>query len=219
MAQIARLLGLVSLSAVVAGLAVRQTSNSTSLLYKFTGDGAWAENIAVRPNGHILVTRMDNGQLWSIDPATKNATLVGPFPTHAIPGITEVRPDVFAVVAGDQDTKANTNVDGSYGVWTVDMNTTPVVFSKAKSLPSMVNVNGIATYDNNSVLVGDIAKGTVACVTLSGGNCGGGIADAESMGPPATGPPYGIDGMKFRNHTLWFSNIGKKTFNKVPTKC
>ncbi len=221
MARIGKLALLAGLLLSAPSAAAPVANDSARLVYKF-GAGSWTENLVVRPSGQILVTRMDNGQLWSVDPASANATLVHSFPAHALTGIVEVRPDVFAVVSGEQDVSNSTNVDGSYAVWTIDLGASPPVASRVAALPALANVNGIAALDNSSVLVGDIAKGTVTLVPLSGsksagaaGDGGAVIADAESMGPPSTGPPYGIDGMKFRDGALWFTNIGKKTFNKV----
>ncbi len=86
----------------------------------------------------------------------------------------------------------------------------------AQGMPSAGNLNGITTVNNESVIVGDIAKGATICVALFGGKCPlTPVSDFVAMGPEADGPPYGIDGLKYKNGTLWFTNITKKTFNKV----
>ncbi|KAK1763734.1 hypothetical protein QBC33DRAFT_622700 [Phialemonium atrogriseum] len=63
-----------------------------------------------------------------VDPATKEASRVLSISgAPGLMGIAEISPDVFAVVAGDLDTKTFAPRSGSYAVYEVDLTrTTPV---------------------------------------------------------------------------------------------
>ncbi len=118
MARIIAILGLSSLIVATNAMLLPRQNNATSIVYKFDGTDAWAENIAVRPNGQILITRMDNGELWNINPVTKEGILVRKFPASTLTGITEVRPDIYAVISGQLTLRTRAwMVPMKYGPW------------------------------------------------------------------------------------------------------
>ncbi|CDM30110.1 hypothetical protein DTO013E5_8132 [Penicillium roqueforti] len=76
-------------------------------------NGTWVENIAVRPDGNLLVAVLSTAELWEIDPSIpsgpSSANLVHHFDgAEDADGITELSPDIYAVIA-------------SNSVWTVDL--------------------------------------------------------------------------------------------------
>src|SRR5436190_22690083 len=99
-------------------------AESVTPLYQFPL-GSWVENISIRPNGNILLTRLDVPELWEINPLSRstsyNARLVYTFPNATgLTGIAEVAPDVFAVTAGDTTNPAGHA--GAFSIWKVRMN-------------------------------------------------------------------------------------------------
>src|ERR1700753_1191028 len=83
---------------------------------------SWFENAAVRPDGTILLTRVDVPEVWLIDPVAKSgqSLLKFPSPITSITGVTELTPDLFAIGAGQYDLQKGT-VHGSWEVWTADL--------------------------------------------------------------------------------------------------
>ncbi|OCL04744.1 NHL repeat-containing protein, partial [Glonium stellatum] len=197
----------------LAAVIERQSTSTT--VYKFSGGGTQAENLAVRPNGQLLVTFMDTNQLWSLDPASKSANKIVTFSgTSSTAGITEVTPDVYAVIAGNYSFQGG-NKAGSWGIWKVDMTGSSPKASVVKIIPESGMFNGLTTLDNDTVLIGDGAKGAVYRLSMSTGAYSIVIQDA-SMTPPASAPvPIGIDGVRYRNGYVYFTNIFKNTFSKV----
>lgn len=200
--------------ASLASAAVIERQSTVSTVFKFTSPGVSAENIAVRPSGQLLVTFMDATQLYSIDPTTKVGTKLLTFSkATASAGITEVLPDVYAVVTGNYS--AGSNKAGTWGVWKVDLTGTTPTASVVKIFSDSTMFNGITTLNNDTVLIGE-GKGSVIRLSISTGDSSTAIQDA-SMAPPASAPiPLGIDGVRYYNGTVYFTNIFKNTFSKVP---
>ncbi|KAF7121777.1 hypothetical protein CNMCM5793_009330 [Aspergillus hiratsukae] len=98
-------------------------------IFQFPENGSFVDNIVVRPDGTILLTRIDVPEVWSVDPATGSGSLAYSFAEHeessditAAFGITEIERDVFAVVAGNFELETFTAKQGSFGVWRLDFN-------------------------------------------------------------------------------------------------
>jgi hypothetical protein len=199
---------------LLASAAVIPRQASTSTVYKFSTSGAWIENLASRSNGQLLLTRFDAPELWSLDLSTKTTAKVATFTgSTCTAGITEVSPDVFAVVTGNYS-QAGGNKPGTWGVWKVNFTGTTPQASVVKMIPESVMFNGLTTLDNDTVLIGE-GKGSVYRLSISNGNYSTAIQDA-AMAPPSSAPvPIGIDGLKYYSGYVYFTNIFKNTFNKV----
>lgn len=80
-------------------------------------NGTWAENIAVRSNGQLLVTILSSPELYEVDPfGLETPQLLQRFPNATgLLGIVELKEDVFAVVAGNYSTATLTSTNGLYG--------------------------------------------------------------------------------------------------------
>lgn len=74
----------------------------------------WVENIAVRSNGHLLVTILSSPDLYQIDPTGKPPQLVHTFPQYTgLLGIAEIESDVFAVVTSNVTLATLTSIQGT----------------------------------------------------------------------------------------------------------
>ncbi|KAJ6132911.1 hypothetical protein N7471_008126 [Penicillium samsonianum] len=75
--------------------------NHLHQVYQFP-NGSWVENIAVRPNGNLLVTLANTLELWEVTPSAQSkghASLVHHFDDAKMAtGSAELSPDVFAVI-------------------------------------------------------------------------------------------------------------------------
>ena len=159
------------------------------------------ENVAVRPNGQILATNMNSATLYAIDAVAKtSATALTVSGASGLSGIAEYAPDVFAVIGGK-------------GIYKVDFTSTPPKSSLIKTITEANNLNGLSTFDNSSVLVADAGKGAVYKFNVATGEYGVVLQDATMA--PSGGIPFGIDGIKYRDGVVWYTNIFKNSFHKV----
>ena len=95
----------------------------TRLVYQFP-NGSRAENIAVRPNGDLLITRVDVPEIYLINPssASPTATLLHRFNDKlSTSGIAETAPDTFAVITGNSSLQDGvfTPVPGSFSIYSI----------------------------------------------------------------------------------------------------
>lgn len=212
MVQLAFLVRQAPLAALaLGGLVAAQTAPlpAVTTVYQFPS-GSFAENLAVRSNGRILVTLMTTAELWDVDPATKNATRLFKFPLSSASGITEYAPDKFAVLVG------GSGPAGGYGVWKVDMTADPPSIASFMNGTGWGIVNGMTTLSSDTVLVADAGKGAIYSVNMTSGASATVINDAEALGaPPGAAFAFGVDGIRLFNGSLFFTNIQKETVGKV----
>ncbi|KZW03611.1 hypothetical protein EXIGLDRAFT_721801 [Exidia glandulosa HHB12029] len=187
--------------------------------------GSWLENLAVRDDGHILVTRIDEPTLWSIDPSTGHVSLVTRFPdaTSAF-GITHLGKYVFAVAVGNYSLASSKSTSGTYSVYTVDFRSAsgeidaPVLVLKAASVPSASIINGLTTFDaeTRTVLAADTNLGLVYKIDTTTGKSSTVLTGEAFEAPPAI--PMGVNGLQYdaTSSTLYFSNTGTGTLCRVP---
>lgn len=143
-----------------AGVIGKRQSTAATQIFKFSSPKS-AEGIAVRSNGQILVSFFDKGELWTVDPVTKQgakAVTLGDATCSA--GIVEIAPDVFAVVAG-QYGMAGGNKPGSWAIWKVDFTSGNPTASVLKQAPESGMWNGLTNFDSDNVLIGDATKGAI----------------------------------------------------------
>ncbi|KAK3313352.1 hypothetical protein B0H66DRAFT_349683 [Apodospora peruviana] len=159
------------------------------------------ENVAVRPNGQILATNMNSANLYAVDPVAKTSkTAISVSGASGLSGIAEYAPDVFAVIGGK-------------GIYKVDFTGSAPKSSLIKTITEANNLNGLATFDNSTLLVADAGKGSVYKFDVNTGAYSVAITDPTMA--PSGGIPFGIDGIKYRDGVVWYTNIFKNSFHKV----
>jgi len=160
------------------------------------------ENVAVRPNGIILATNMNSNNLYAVDPAAKtSSTAIQVTGATGLSGIGEFAPDQFAVIGGK-------------GIYKVDFTGASPKSSLIKSITEANNLNGLAVLDNSTVLVADAGKGSIYRFDVNTGAYSETIKDPTMA--PSGGIPFGIDGIKVKDNVLWYTNIFKNSFHKMP---
>ncbi|MCJ1431035.1 hypothetical protein MMC27_000385 [Xylographa pallens] len=196
--------------------------------------GTWAENLAVRTNGQILVTVLNTPQLVQIDPLS----LQEPFLIHQFPnpdkadgvgGIAELAPDVFYVVTGNFTISDLEGTPGTYSIWEVDMNTfsggengtviTPATVRKITDIPGAMTANGLIALNQyeSILLVADSKLGAIWSVNVRTKACE--ILIQDSLMNASSDPSsLGVNGIKVFNGFLYFTNTQAGTFNRVPIK-
>ncbi|MBE7181550.1 MAG: hypothetical protein INR71_10145, partial [Terriglobus roseus] len=153
------LLALAAAASVALAFPGGAGSTTATTIFQFPDNGSWIENLAVRPNGHILVTRIDVPELWSVDPSAGTASLVhdfaGPGVTSLL-GIAAVRRDVYAVVGANQSAAFAGERSAGF-VFTVGMRRGAPKVKTAARVQRSGFLNGIAHLAGLNVLVADSA--------------------------------------------------------------
>ncbi|MCJ1401532.1 hypothetical protein MMC11_004747 [Xylographa trunciseda] len=194
--------------------------------------GTWAENLAVRGNGQILVTVLNTPQLLQVDPLS----LQEPFLIHQFPnpdkadgvgGIAELAPDVFYIVTGNFTISDLEGTPGTYSVWEVDMNTfsggengtivTPATVNKITDIPGALTANGVIALSKyeNALLVADSKLGAVWKVDVKTKVCEVVIKD-PLMNASSDPSSLGVNGIKIFDGFLYFTNTQAGTFSRIP---
>jgi hypothetical protein len=94
------------------------------LIYQFP-DGTFIENIALRPNGELVLNTFADGQIFTIDPTDEQPVpqLAAKIPeVTGVTGIAHIGPDIYLVSAGITDIPNMTFDDGSAQVNVIDLN-------------------------------------------------------------------------------------------------
>lgn len=185
------------------------TPSSPQLVYQFP-NFTRLENIAVRKNGNLLLTSLSGPSLYTLNPNAQNPqpSVIYQFPdTNSLYGITELSPNIFAVVAGPSDPATNP----TFSVWTLNLrNPGPPVANKAATMPAGATLNGLARLSKNVVLSSDIVAGVVYRIDLSSGQSTIALQDAT------LGPVPGVNGIRLKGQYLHFVNYGKGIYARVP---
>jgi len=206
-------------------LAPRDLPLPTKVIYQFPNP-TWIENIAVRPNGLLLLNLATSPDMYMLDPETQAARLIYTFPNAlSVSGITEVSPDVFAVAVGNFSIATASSVKGSFSVWKVDFNSNieeqsgnvePTV-AKVVDIPEAVFLNGMETLTgcNDKILVADSGLGAVWKVDVSSGKYEI-VIQIPEMSPPATAKlQIGINGLHLLNKYLYWTNSDANTLYRA----
>ncbi|KAK3360969.1 hypothetical protein B0T24DRAFT_539996 [Lasiosphaeria ovina] len=224
---------LAALSAALALPAAAADATTSALapvstVYSFP-NGSFVENLAVRSNGEILVTRTTSAELVLVDPrrpgcaaVVYNFTAAG---LSGMTGITEYAPDVFAVLAGDYHFGKSVGV-GSWTVFSVDLRGVRLSNVGCRALaggnlPRVRKValvkesqllNGLAPH-GRYVLASDTFAGLIYRVDMAKGAYAVAI-NSTYLSKLAT--PHGVNGIRVVGDTLYFANSGQSILVKVP---
>lgn len=194
----------------------------------------WIENIAVRKNGHLLLTLASIADLYTIDPLRPNSTqtLIHNFaPDTALLGITEVGPDQFFLIAGNFSLATFNPGIGSYSVWSVDLrkynekSNNGAIINQLATIPKASFLNGMSTLSvpQNLVVLADSLLGVVWLLNTHTGVSSILLQEPE-MAPPSnsTDFPVGINGLRVLPLAgkdfayVYFDNSDAAAFYRVP---
>jgi hypothetical protein len=197
---------------LVSALPTENVSKALRDIFVFPNN-TWAENIAIRSNGNLLVSLLHVPEVWEIEPLSGSAELAYSFPNaNTSVGITEVGHDIFAVNVGNLST-ATTGAPGSWSVWTLDYNTANPSSNKptakqVAAMPPAVFLNGLAALPSKSgvVLTGDSFLGQIFAVDTLTGHFNLAV-DVPELKPNATAAlQFGVNGIKIYGGHLYFTN-------------
>ncbi|KAL7948584.1 hypothetical protein V8C42DRAFT_314891 [Trichoderma barbatum] len=198
----------------------------------------YVENLAVRSNGQILISDLSTSQLFLFDPSASGPT--EPVVLHdfteslGLSGIAEYQPDVFAVISGNASFTSNISSAGTWNVWSVDLRgvsistthgepgltSAPVVKNIAHVEPAQF-LNGISllSQQDQTLLLGDVNGGVIWSLNIKTGHYE--VAINNTFTKLYASPPFsasGVDGVHVRGNSVYFTNFGNGTFNKMPIR-
>lgn len=208
---------LASLAPIVTNAVLPQVQVET--LYQFE-DATFLENIAVRSNGHLLITTPVHPVVYAFDPKATNSTpqVLHEFPdATGLTGITEVAPDFFTLITSIFD-ETFTTTPGSVCVWTLDLRGSQPVVNKLVCLPDTVDdmLNGMTPLDHapGVILISASVSGSVYRLNVATGELG--IVIKDPLFAPGSAFHHGINGIHVRGETLYFINSAQGFFGLVP---
>jgi hypothetical protein len=177
------------------------------------------ENIALRPNGHLLLTTFDQGRLYTLNTSgrTHHAQLVASLPgATALCGITAIDHDKFAIVGGIRGSYSYTN-ETLYIVDFTHNAVNPIIRTVAR-IPNAVMLNGMASLPTQPhiVLIADSRLGCLFRVDTTTGISKITFRDDTLAAPTNASIPIGINGLKIARGYLYFTNTARGTFSRVP---
>ncbi|KAJ5777957.1 hypothetical protein N7520_001203 [Penicillium odoratum] len=207
------------------------SSVEVNVLYSF-GSGTWAENLAVRANGQILVSRLDTPEVLQLDlkgikdPITvaswDSATYMGCL------GISETTTDLFYVVTSGFVNSDFVLTSGVNSIWEIDMSTFSVsehtgkvvsnaTVSKLVDVETSDFLNGLTTLSDDLILVADAYNGWVYRVDTNTGVYSIAINDEIMRFDSISNPPtnIGVNGIKLHDGYLYWSNTAVGTLNRI----
>ncbi|RFU35789.1 hypothetical protein B7463_g582, partial [Scytalidium lignicola] len=218
--QLSTLLLLASFSALAISVkdsrGFRTLGCDVRAVYEFPNE-TYVENLAVRSNGQIIMSAVTEPNLYMIDPLIGGVpAIVYTFPeVIGLSGIAEYKPDVFAVITGNYTLATANAVQGSWSVWSVDLNgislgpnntlTSLPKVEKITTIAEAIFLNGmsILSESDGTVLIGDVAAGDIWRLSISSGESE--IAIQNNFTAPALAPPFsnaGVDGLRIRDGFL-----------------
>lgn len=208
---------------------------SVRTLFEFPKQ-SYIENLAVRSNGQILISDLSTSQLYLFDPSVPGPSQ--PVVVHdfteslGLAGIAEYQPDVFAVISGNSSFTSDIPSAGTWNVWSVDLRGVGISSSHGKpgltSPPVVKNIahvkpaqflNGISVLSqkDQTLLVGDVNGGVIWNLDIKTGHYE--VAINNTFTQLYASPPFsasGVDGVHVRDNSVYFTNFGNGTFNKMP---
>ncbi|RFU34148.1 hypothetical protein B7463_g2232, partial [Scytalidium lignicola] len=188
------------------------------VVFQLPNVGSWFENLAITSTGTLLATRVDVPEIWSIDPTTgEGKKLISfPSPTTSVTGIDELRPNFFAIGAGQYDLTKGT-IPGTWGVWTYDLSEPSKAPVKVTDVPPIGLLNGLATWDETHVFVVDSTFGKIFSVDVIQGTFDT-VSDDELLAPgEGAFIPLGVNGIKVHpsDRHVYITNSARMFFGRL----
>ncbi|KAI1370642.1 hypothetical protein F4677DRAFT_437725 [Hypoxylon crocopeplum] len=194
---------------------------SAKTIFQFNQTGTWIENVAVRPNGDLLMTMLGpSASVWTLKQpysATPEASLVHTFADGAtgLNGIAETSPDVF-VVLGAHYTGVGAPDQGSFKAWELAF-TGPSRSAAVRKIADLTDAqlaNGVAAVSScgrghDIVLISDSFAGALWRLDTQTGEYETVMRVPEMAAPAGGASPIGINGLKVHNGFAYWSNSAK----------
>lgn len=184
-----------------------------TLIFNLTGVNF--ENSIVRPNGNLLLTTINNGSLYEIDPssAIPEAHLVATFGGANVLGISSIGAGKYAIAGGFSSSGGGPGGYTNGTIFTVDLSTNstlPLIGSPAVTIPDSQLLDGLTSLPASShvILATDALQGVIYRADTTTGSAEIVAADDAFAGNP------GINGIKIRDGYAYFTNTAARTYGR-----
>ncbi|KAJ5129136.1 uncharacterized protein N7515_005175 [Penicillium bovifimosum] len=197
-------------------------------LFQFPNNGSWIDNLVVRSDGNLLLTRLDTPEVWLVNTTSGNATLVYSFPNvTSCFGISEIENDVFAVIVGNFSTKTFQPAAGSFSLQKLDFTNIPSSAEERQSenpsaseiaaLPETVAPNGMATFSraSNLVLIADSPKGVIWKVNTKTGDYTVALNDTTMLPAKGQSLPLGVNSLTVLDDYVHYTSTTQMKYCRV----
>lgn len=182
---------------------------------------SWVEGLALRPNGHGLLSRLDQPELWSIDISDPEAK---PQLLHTFPGANGVINlcalkgcvDEYAVITSILD--LDTVSFHTFMIWRVSLSaddSRPPKVSKIADVADCGMCISLNPVSERTLLIGDARKGSIIRLDIVTGKSSVLIAD-ESMELYGKDDFFGLNRVHLSDHHLWFTNNSGGMLCRIP---
>ncbi|KAL2669928.1 hypothetical protein Neosp_015094 [[Neocosmospora] mangrovei] len=164
------ILTLISLLAPICGCQPTQQQAAISTIFQLNSSGSWFENLAIRPDGQIIATRMDIPELWLINPITRkgHSLITIPGVSGAI-GISQQTSNTYIVGAGNVTADPFNFEPGSMKIFLLEFKGGYPILKLVTDLPDAMFINGITPWSKTEVLVSDTVLGAVYQIDIRKG--------------------------------------------------
>ncbi|KAI0834321.1 hypothetical protein F5Y06DRAFT_157293 [Hypoxylon sp. FL0890] len=188
------------------------------VIFQFNQTGTWFENLAVRPNGDLVLTSLTpTASVWTLKrpytPHPEFALLHTFMETPGLVGIAETKPDTFVMLAAEFVGSADP-VPGSYSIWELSLRGTSPATRKISNLTEVQLGNGVASVPSckgDVVLIGDSFAGSLWRLNTTSGAHESVMAVAQMAAPAGAALPIGINGLKVHDGYVYWSNSATVT--------
>lgn len=201
---------------------LNSASKARDLSPKFpNGKRPWIENLAVRPNGNLILVAHDKPEIYEMDPRLPDLEpkLLHLFDNGASSpikisanGITETSKDVYHVIVSSKIPGSLLGLAYDNAIYKIDYTSLKAivepVITKVLGVPHFLN--GLATVSSTVVLASDTIGGVVYGIDLS-------TKKAYVEAYIATkAPGRGVNGIRIRDGFLYYNQMITGRFSKIP---
>ncbi|KAJ5827871.1 hypothetical protein N7447_004634 [Penicillium robsamsonii] len=210
------------------GYGNEQPNVKVETLFQFPNNGSWIGNMVLRPDGNLLVTRMDTPEVWLVDTTSGKASLAYSFPSVTSTfGISEIEDDVFAVVVGNFSIKTYQPGAGSFSVQKLDFTKIGAggnkraleqpTASEIIAIPEAQALNGMATFSrgSNLVLIADSPKGVVWKVDTKTGDYSVALNDTTMAPAKGQALPLGVNAVTILGDYVYYTSTTRMLYCRV----
>ncbi|KAK6073125.1 hypothetical protein SCUP515_06988 [Seiridium cupressi] len=180
---------------------------------------AWFEGFAQRPNGQLLITRLDQPELYTLDAEDPDAE---PQLLHTFDGANSAinlcpvkgKSDEYVVITGMLDLATVQFSDHVTWHVTLKDGQDPKV-RKIAELEAAAAI-GVIPASECTLLIADSFRGVILRFDISSGKTSV-LVDEDALRPVGESP-YGINRLRLTDEFLWFTNSGAGTLSRFPIK-
>lgn len=190
---------------------------------------AWAEGIAIRPSGQLLITRCDGAELYSVDSPLTSADpdAIQPKILHSFPdcnsvlnicALTGTEGEDYAVLTSHAEFATQTIADTT--IWRLsfprDDSNAPPTTSKIAVLPDVGFLFGMISISDNVLAIADTSTPCIQRVHIPTGEVSILYQDLQIMRARTQEEWFGVNRVRVVGDYIWFTNTSTGVLSRAP---